>query len=168
MLFILNISKVTRSIAFLRCSNSLNRLISPCRSILSTLTIAFWYSSVDETSRPLTLDIISLRSFIVLSSGICFSIECHLSLHIWTIFYNKSSSIFFIASEYCMHSQDGIIHLPRFRSESLSVVSWASSVWWHLVQFMNLWFETSILRDKNCACIYFRIFKFHQYFICPF
>jgi len=51
-------------------------------------------------------------------------------------FYNRSSSIFFIASEYCVHPQDGIMHLPRFRRESLSAVSWASSVWWHLTQFM--------------------------------
>jgi len=38
-------------------------------------------------------------------------------------FYNRSSSIFFIASEYCVHPQDGIMHLPRFRRESLLAVS---------------------------------------------
>jgi len=30
-------------------------------------------------------------------------------------FYNRSSSIFFIASEYCVHPQDGITHLPNGR-----------------------------------------------------
>ena len=141
------------------------RFISPWTSVLSTLTIAIWYSSVEETSRPFTLDKMLSSSFIVLSSGICFSIESHFDASIWTIFYSSSSSIFFIALEYSLQLQVGIIHLPSFSNELFSVDSWASSVWWHFIQFMNSIFRSNILRNKNSTRVYFWIFKFNQCFI---
>jgi len=44
-------------------------------------------------------------------------------------FYRSSSSIFPIASVYCLQVHDGIMHFPRFRRDVLSVdVSWISYV----------------------------------------
>jgi len=51
--------------------------------------------------------------------------------------YTNSSSISWIGSRYCLQTHPGIWHLPTFIRDLFSFEGrCASSMWWHLLQFM--------------------------------